>query len=497
MASNSTNRRTNACKENQSEELTKLISLAKYTQFGQKHNFASIKDYASYCKNVPISSYSDLEPYIEETKSGKKDVLYPGVTNQFAVSSGTTGSGKHIPVTADRLKSDRRFMRKVVLHSIKKSRILLALKGYQLSLPGTIETHQHNGNTIKIGEISGYLGSLTPWYLRPMQVVPGNKLIQMEWSEKFEAVLTASIDKDVRIINAAPPWVLIVFQEILARTGKKTIDEVWPNLSAIFCGGVALSNYISAIRELAGSVKPDFFENYGASEGYFAYAVEPNQDSMRLITDNGVFYEWVPADENDKVDYENTKPIPTWEVKANQRYGLIITSNSGLWRYKINDLVEFTDPEDLRIKVAGRTSNMLDEHGEMLYYSEAYKTMEDVCREVNAAFSVFSLSGIMSDTTGQPNHHYFVNWIKKPENIEKFAQTFDKALQKINRHYAIRRDNAAIGEPEFYSLTHQQIQEWITGGKAFTQSKIPEIIHSKDKAQRIMQMAKKEKEISG
>lgn len=468
--------------------MKKLIRRAQNTVFGREHNFEAIKSYEDYKNAVPVTSYDYFHHLIERAKKGEPDTLWPGKINRFAISSGTTGKGKHIPVTDERLISDGRFMRRVALNSFRNPRRVLTPVGYQLSLPGTIREETIEGNTLEMGEISGFLGAITPWYLRFFQLIPNDKLVRMNWKEKFELVRKEGLKSDIRVINASPSWILILFQKVLQETGKTTIADVWPNLQAIFCGGVALSNYLEALEEMTEGLNIDYYENYGTSEGYIAFNSRGYGNELDLVINNNVFFEWMPADENGKVDFDNDTPVPTWEVEKGRQYGVIITSDSGLWRYRITDLVEFSSLNPLQVKVVGRTSDMLDYHGEALTYQEAYDAIDDVCRQMNVEFTTFTMTSLFEESHSRPYHFYFINWRERPNNTEEFSRRLDEKLRQINRHYQIRRSSGVLALPKVYPISNDQIQRWITSNPEITQTKMPEIIHNTDDVERLLEV---------
>ncbi len=459
-----------------------MLRKGAQTEYGKKYNFSDISDYEEYAEKVPMVSYDEIEPYIERLKKGEQNLLWPSKIQNFAVSAGTTGKGKHIPLSEDRLRSDQRFMRKVILSYIKQNpNFLHFFMGSHVSLPGNIERLDPKSN-IRLGEISAYLAKLSPGWLSLFQVRSPQTMIREEWTEKFDRTLDMAVKSDVRKIVAIPSWALRFFQRALEITGKKHIREIWPNLKLLICGGEALNTYKPYFDKLLEGLDMDYIENYGASESYFAFSDDLKRSDLQLIVDNGVFYEWIPNPKEHKDDLQGQKTVPTWEVKKGVPYSLVVSSNSGLFRYMINDVIEFTDLDQPRIQVVGRVSEIFDRFGEAVESHEAQSALEATAEQIDATFSVFAMGGIIDPEIGAPRHYWFIQWVDQPENVEKFTDLLDKNLRDINRHYHNRRESMGIHPPVILNLTKEAMYKWREKHQALhAQTKMPRIIDDDDK----------------
>ena len=225
----------------QNKVLSTMLRKGSQTEYGKRFGFSEIRGYAEFRESVPIITYDDIESYIERTKLGEQNLLWPGTIRNFAVSAGTTGKGKHIPLSEDRLRSDQRFMRKVILSYMKQNpNFLHFFMGSHVSFPGNIERLDPKSD-VRLGEISAYLAKLSPGWLSLFQVRSTETMIRENWTDKFERSLESAVKSDVRKIVAIPSWALRFFQRALEITGKKYIREIWPNLRLLICGGEALS----------------------------------------------------------------------------------------------------------------------------------------------------------------------------------------------------------------------------------------------------------------
>lgn len=437
----------------QERVLLSLVRKAERTSWGQQYHFKNIRNYNDFRDNVPVSNYDSLKPFIEKIKNGEPDILWPGQINNFAVSSGTTGSGKHLPLSDDRLYSDRRFMRKLIGHFIARWPEPQIWLGKQASLPGSVEELLINERSLTMGEISGFTAMMAPRWLARFQVISPNKLSRMSWSDKFSTCIQRAINEDVRVITAVPSWTLIFLQEAVRLSEYKSIADIWPNLKLIVSGGVALSNYRSAIEELCAPLTLQFVESYGASEGYFAFTQLLNRPPMQLVTDNGVFYEWVPYESGLSETGLAERALPTWETETKQEYIMLVTTNSGLWRYPVNDIIRFTNNTPPCLEIRGRVSEMFDDYGEAVHYSELLESIVQLETKVGGNHIQLIVSVKPPDTGSPPHHLWLIIWNQKPSVDEtRFAMMMDETLSTINRHYAIRRESEALAAPEVLYL---------------------------------------------
>lgn len=437
----------------QEHVLTRLLGKAEHTLWGERYHFGEISGYEEFRKCVPVSDYHSLKPVIEQIRDGESDILWPGSTNDFAVSSGTTGIGKHLPLSRERLQSDRRFMRKLIRHFIKQCPNPQIWFGKQASLPGSVEDVSYHGRNLVMGEISGFTAREAPKWLTPFQVISPRRLCRLGWKEKFDICIRKALNEDVRVITAVPSWTLIFLQEALKQSGSKSIGELWPNLQLIVCGGVALRNYRHAIGNICSPLRIRFMESYGASEGYFAFTHKLEEPELQLVTDNGIFYEWVPFEPGLDESQLAERALPSWEIKVEQDYIMVVTTNAGLWRYPVNDIIRFKDADHLSIEIRGRVSEMLDDYGEAVHYSE----LEGMVNQLEATGGGRHIQLIATvkppDAENPPRHIWVIIWSQKPDYDERaFSNLMDTRLSALNRHYAIRRESGAMDKPQVIFL---------------------------------------------
>ncbi len=468
-------RQTAAIQKEQQSVLESLLKTAVDTKFGIKNDFKNIEGYRQFAKQVPAQTYHDIQPTVEQLKKGTKYIYWPGRVNHFAVSAGTSGKGKHIPVTEERLAADRRFMHKIALSYFKQRPNPFRVVGAHLSMPGSVERKDNN----LIGEVSGITAQNAPGWLQMFQLASPSTLAHLSFQKKFDLVLKKSIGANVKVITASPSWILTLFQQVLKQTGKRHVKEIWPHLNVLICGGLKLTNYRPHLQKLIGDKKVDFIETYGASEGYIGFSDDLNKSDLKMVTDNGIFFECIPHPLPDKKASGIQKAVPLWKVETGVPYGLMVSTNAGLWRYAVGDIIEFTELDPHRFIVKGRVNEMLDDYGEALYVYEAEQALKKALDEFNLKANTFTLAAGLKSEKDIPVHRWFVQFAEPvhTQTLRKVAAFIDSTLQGTNRHYAIRRETDALGPPEMTSITQTDINRWLeTQGKNKAQGKLPRIL---------------------
>lgn len=441
--------------------LRKLLSRGKNTAYGRYIGLDERMDYDTFASQIPVVKYTDLEPWIDRCKSGESDVLWPGGIHRYAVSSGTTGAGKHIPISDDRLSSDLQFMRRVMRLCIREYPDPGLFLGSHVALSGSIEQQDHN----IYGEISGMLALESPRWIQLWHSLNPRLSSNMLWAERFEKLIQANLYNDVRVLSGVPSWLLILLREV-SRRRNKPIDTIWPNLKLIVSGGVALSGFYDVIQHELGALRPRYLENYGASEGYFSTGFYET-GSMNLVTDLNIFYEFFELYDNHSSNYfypQSTCLVPLWEVKPHVPYGMVITNNSGLWRYMMNDVILFDSITPPRISVVSRLSEMTDTFGEALTSFEVNSVLNKLLPD--QPYHRVHIQSCWTIDPKTPYHHWiFVvdNGVKRDHHMaltnDELSKKIDDELRSINRHYANRRETKAMVEPivSFLTFTEYEI----------------------------------------
>lgn len=178
-----------------------------------------------------------------------------------------------------------------------------------------------------------------------------------DFEVKRDRIAQETLNKNVTNISGVPSWMLSVLVRVMELSGKKHLEEVWPNLEVFFHGGIAFTPYRKQYEQLITSPDMHYMETYNASEGFFGLQSDPSDPAMLLMIDYDVFYEFIPMDEFGKA---NPTIIPLWDVEIGKNYAMVITTSCGLWRYMIGDTVQFTskNPYKLSLPAEPNTSSM-------------------------------------------------------------------------------------------------------------------------------------------
>ncbi|MDT0642921.1 GH3 auxin-responsive promoter family protein [Zunongwangia sp. F363] len=433
----------------QREELVKLLKKAKDTAFGKFYNFAGILEAdnieQAFAEKVPYFDYNKLNnEWWSRLHEGQEDVTWPGKPPYFALSSGTTGkSSKRIPVTQEMVESIRNA-------GIKQ---VSALSNYDLP-PDFFEkeimmlgssTDLHDEGDHKEGEISGISASNIPFWFRGYYK-PGEEIASIdEWDERVQKIAETAKDWDIGAISGIPSWTELMLKKIIEYHGLKNIHEIWPNFKVYASGGVAFEPYEKSFNALLEHpVK--VIDTYLASEGFLALQDRPDTNSMKLILDNGVYFEFVPF----KPEYINqdgsikddAPVISLSEVKEEEDYVLLISTVAGAWRYVIGDTIKFTDVEKHEIRITGRTKFFLNVVGSQLSVNKMNDAVKDLEEKFDIKIPEFTLAAVRID--GEFYHSWYLGTDADIED-EKLANALDEVLKDANKNYKVARSKALKG----------------------------------------------------
>ncbi|UMB59720.1 GH3 auxin-responsive promoter family protein [Lutibacter sp. A80] len=412
----------------QQKVFNKLIVKAKNTAFGKDHNFDKIQNYQDFKSQVPIRDYEALKPYIDRVVAGESDVLWKGKPLYFAKTSGTTSGTKYIPLTKESMPMHINAAKNSLLLYINETKNTDFLNGKMIFLQGSPELKEKNG--INVGRLSGITAHYIPQYLTKNRLPSWETNCIEDWEQKIEAIIDETINEDMTLIGGIPPWVQMYFERIVARTGKK-VGEVFPNFNLFAYGGVNFEPYRNKFEELIGR-KIDAIEMYPASEGFIAYQDSQNEKAMMLLVNNGMFYEFIPSEE---FFNENPTRISLADVKLGVNYVIILNTNAGLWGYNIGDTIEFLSINPPRIVVTGRIKHFISAFGEHVIGKEIEDSINAHTVDTEISVSEFTVAPQITPETGLPYHEWFIEFDKKPTDIEDFAKKIDATLQQQNSYY--------------------------------------------------------------
>ena len=464
--------------EVQEELLFSLIDRAKDTQIGKKYDFGSIKNYDTFTERVPVSNYEDYQNIIERSRQGEQNIFWPSPIKWFAKSSGTTNAkSKFIPVSPESLEDCHYAASKdllcMYLNNNEQSQLFT---GKSLRLGGSKELYKENGTVF--GDLSAILIDNMPFWAE-FSSTPSNRVSLMsEWETKMQAIVDETINENVTSLAGVPSWMLVLLNNVLDSTGKTSLFDIWPNLEVYFHGGVSFNPYIQQYKNILPDKQFKYYEIYNASEGFFAIQDQNNSSELLLMLDYGIFYEFIPMD---TYGSEHEKIVRLNGVVKGKNYAVLITTNAGLWRYKIGDTVRFTSTNPYRIKVSGRTKHHINVFGEELIIENAEDALSKVCKKTKAEIVDYTAAPIFMEGRKKGGHEWLIEFKTPPKDINYFNELFDNALKSLNSDYEAKRyNNITLNKPTINIAREQLFYDWLKlNDKLGGQHKVPRLSNTR------------------
>ncbi|WP_312752450.1 GH3 auxin-responsive promoter family protein [Epilithonimonas hominis] len=459
--------------QNQQDLLLDLVKTSEKTLFGREHRFETIKSIADFQNNVPIADYEDLKPYIEKVKKGQSKILWPDLPEYFAKTSGTTSGSKYIPISKEAMPFQIAAAQSAIFHYIEKKNNADFVGGKMIFLQGSPELEEVNG--VKTGRLSGIVAHHIPNYLQKNRLPSWETNCIEDWETKVDKIVEETENENMTLISGIPPWLIMYFEKLIERQGKK-ITQIFPNLQLIITGGVNYEPYREKMNELLG--KPvDIVQTFPASEGFFAFQDDYQNDGLLLLTNHGIFYEFIPLEQYGK---PNAQRLTLKDVELNKDYALILTTNSGLWAYSIGDVVRFIDKNPFRILVSGRTKHFTSAFGEHVIAFEVEEALKATVEKFPAQITEFHLAPEVNPTEGLPYHEWFIEFGKEPENFEAFKSELDLQLRKRNTYYDDLISGNILQPLIITKLKKNAFQDYAKSeGKLGGQNKIPRLANDR------------------
>jgi len=464
----------------QMEVLQGLLRQGARTSFGRAHGLEPSHELEQFRARVPIRDYDGLKPYVDRLLKGEKSVLWPSDIKWFAKSSGTTSDrSKFIPVSREALEKCHFRGAKDVLvlysHNHPDSK-LYAGKG--LTLGGS---HQINNisNDSYFGDLSAVLIQNTPFWAHFIRTPDLSIALMDEWESKIERMAQATINQNVTSISGVPSWTLTLIKRIFEITGKSDLHDIWPRLELFIHGGVSFVPYRDEFRRVIPSGQMRYLETYNASEGFFAIQDDPASDSMLLMLDYDVFYEFVPMDQ---LGLENPQALALEEVRSGVNYAMVITTNGGLWRYMIGDTVMFTSTNPYKIKITGRTKYFINAFGEEIIEDNAREALRVACERTQASLVEYTAAPIYKERGQTGGHQWLIEFERLPESLDRFADLLDLSLKAVNSDYEAKRyKDLTLGPPRVVVARPGLFYDWLKRkGKLGGQHKVPRLANHRD-----------------
>lgn len=473
----------------QHQTLQSLMKSAQDTWFGKQHNFAGITSYDKFRETVPVNFYEDLKPLIERNMNGEQNLLWPGEITWFAKSSGTTSDkSKFIPVSYETLDAVHfqggRDVLTLYCNAFPDNKLF---SGKGLVIGGSQRVNSLNTQS-HFGDLSAVLMSNLPFWVNFLRTPDLSIALMEDWEVKLERMARTTMDEEVTNISGVPTWTLLLMQRILELKGKESILEVWPSLELYIHGGVSFAPYREQFKKLVGDNSSfHFMETYNASEGFFGIQDNFNSNDLLLMVNYGIFYEFIPLDEFSQGEYKNAVSLDG--VKTGVNYAMIISNNSGLWRYVLGDTVKFSSTNPYRFSITGRTKHFINAFGEELVIENAEKALAHACELTSAEIRDYTAAPIYF-SQGSAGHEWLIEFEKTPSDISYFTSLLDKELKNQNSDYeAKRHKDIALKPPVVHVLKDGTFYSWLKQkGKLGGQHKIPRLSNNRDVIEEILRV---------
>ncbi len=469
-------------KSHQRKVLKKLLKKARFTEFGQKYHFdqalMSQDLERKFQSLVPVHDYNKIyNEWWKKTLDGVPDVAWPGKVQYYALSSGTSeASSKYIPITRELLRSNTiNYLRQLMsVFGYEEANLKALTKGF-LMMGGATNLEKGKAGWYA-GDLSGILAKNKPFWFQTFYK-PGGRIAAMkDWNEKLHEIVEHARDWDIGCIVGVPAWCQMCMEMIIEHYKVKNIHEIWPNFGVFVHGGVAFQPYRKSFEKLLG--KPiSYVENYLSSEGFIGFKMKEKAKGMQLITNNNIFFEFVPFNNKNFTPegeiVTNPEALLIDEVECGTDYALLISTNAGSWRYLLGDTVRFINKENCEIIITGRTKHYLSLVGEHLSVDNMNRAIEEANEQFNICIPEYTVAGFPYENLFA--HKWYIGTDDKvnPEKLRKFI---DNKLKEINDDYAVERTSAlkevfleVYPEATFLKFLEQK-------GKIGSQSKFPRVM---------------------
>jgi hypothetical protein len=303
-----------------------------------------------------------------------------------------------------------------------------------------------------------------------------------DWEEKINAIVDETVNQNMSLISGIPPWVQMYFEKIREKTDRK-IGDVFKNFSLFIYGGVSFKPYKKIFDELIGR-KVNSIEVYPASEGFFAFQDQIDNESMLLILNNFIYYEFIKTEDFLKGDKNY---ISLSDVKLGVNYLLIISTSSGLWRYNIGDTIQFTEIDPYRIIVTGRIKHFISAFGEHVIGKEVETTIKEIALKFNLRIREFTVAPQVTPRKGLPFHEWFIEFDEINDKLDAIETIMDNIMQRQNVYYKDLIQGKILSPLKITKIKKGGFNDYMKSiGKLGGQNKVPHLSNDRKIANHLL-----------
>ncbi len=461
--------------EAQHKILRQLISAAKDTEWGKRYDYASITNEETFRSRIPLQDYDSLKPFFQRIMEGEQNILWNTPVQWFSKSSGTTSDrSKFIPMTRESIE-DCHFKGGIDLVAAycESTPSTKLLNGKGVIVGGSHQLADGN-RSISYGDLSAVLMQNMSWFGQLFRRPDLQIALMTDWEMKLDALARATMNENITNISGVPTWTMLLIKKVIELSGKNDLTEVWPNIELYIHGGVSFTPYQQEFKSLIRSGRMNYYQTYNASEGFFAFQYGRNDDDMLLHLSNGIFFEFIPSDQ---IGLEDPKTVLLNDVTTGENYGLVISTNGGLWRYIVGDTIRFTSVSPYKIQVTGRLKHFINAFGEEVIVDNADHALADACSKTEAIVIDYTVGPIFLTTKSRGGHEWLIEFIKEPDDLSDFAKILDDALRGINSDYDAKRQKDLALQPALvHSVPRNTFYKWLKSkNKLGGQHKVPRL----------------------
>ncbi len=469
--------------------LRRLIDDARDTEWGRHYDFKSVSSYNDFKNRFPIQDYESLKPYIEKVMRGDTNVLWPGEIIWFAKSSGTTNDkSKFIPVSYETLEECHFQGGKDVLTYYCLSEPETGIfDGKSLLIGGSHKINSFNENSF-YGDLSAVLMNNMPTWVNLLKTPDKSIALMDDWELKLEKMANQVITENVTSISGVPTWTIVLMEKLMAMKGTDNVSDIWPNLQLYIHGGVSFVPYRDLFQKMIRNSGMRYLETYNASEGFFGLQNDLSDPSLLLMPDYGIFYEFVKVSD---LDQANPPACLLGEVEKGVNYAIIISNNSGLWRYQLGDTIIFSSTNPYKFTITGRTKLFINAFGEEVVIENAEKAIAHACSVTDSKVREYTAAPVYLASRENGAHEWLIEFEKEPHSIQDFASALDSKLKEVNSDYeAKRHKDIALRMPKIQSMPNNTFYNWLKKkGKLGGQHKVPRLSNDRRLIDEILQSA--------
>ncbi|MEM6772046.1 MAG: GH3 auxin-responsive promoter family protein, partial [Bacteroidota bacterium] len=403
----------------QAEVLREILRNNRSTAFGREHDFYHlIKHPERFADRVPVRTYEEHLPYIEQILLGKKRVLTDDAPDWIATTSGTTGSTKYLPLANNAIRDIHlkgSWMSLACLYA--KDEDVQVFSSKNLLIGGAFKGY-HATAGLPQGDISAVIIQNIPRIMRSFYIPDLELATAVNYEDKIEKIAQlAAREPGITTLGGVPTWNLPLYQRIMEITGAANMLEVWPEARVFKHGGVNFAPYRKTFQELFPREDFIFQEIYNATEGFFGVQDRDDLRTILLLLNAGAYYEFIRWEDYHQGDMH---AIPLAGVRTDEVYVMLITTLSGLYRYPMGDLLEFTETDPYRLKILGRTQEFINAFGEDLLRSEAEGALMAACTGAAAVVRDFTVAPEYIGLGNAGRHNWVVEFERPPQDLALF-----------------------------------------------------------------------------